>query len=68
MDKIAVNSTLIELFGQQLKLLKGQISPAEFYRFIWDREENEEVSLYRQWFSVLWQKNEKLWGPMPAKG
>ena len=66
MNKIAINSTLVELFSQQLKLLKGQISPAEFHRSIWNREENEEVSLYRQWFSALWKKNEKQWGPLPA--
>ena len=66
MNKIAINSTLIELFGQHLKLLKGQISPAEFHHFIWNREENEEVSLYRRWFPALWKKNEKLWGPIPV--
>jgi ubiquinone/menaquinone biosynthesis C-methylase UbiE len=65
MDKVAINSALVELFGQHLKLLKGQISPTEFHCFIWNREENEEVSLYRQWFSALWKKNEKQWGPIP---
>jgi SAM-dependent methyltransferase len=65
MNKIAVNSTLIELFGLQLKLLKGQISPAEFHHSIWNREENEEIFFYRQWFSALWKKNEKQWGPIP---
>ena len=66
MDKIAINSTLNELFGLHLKFLKGQISPTEFHHSIWNREENEEVSLYRQWFSALWKKNEKQWGPIPA--
>jgi len=66
MDKIAINSTLVELFGLHLKFLKGQISPAEFHHSIWNWEENEEVSLYRQWFSALWKKNEKQWGPIPV--
>jgi SAM-dependent methyltransferase len=66
MDKVAINSALVELFGQHLKLLKGQISPAEFHHAIRSRENNEEVSLYRQWFSALWKKNEKQWGPLPA--
>lgn len=67
MDHIAIDSTLVELFGHHLKLLKGQIAPAEFHRIIWNREENESVLLYRQWLDALWKKNEKLWGPLPTK-
>ena len=66
MNQIAIPSALVELFGQHLKFLKGQISPADFHHFIWNREANEEVSLYRQWFAALWKKNEKLWGPLPT--
>ncbi len=66
-EKIAINSTLIELFGQHLKFLKGQVSPLEFHRFIMNKEKNEEVDLYRQWFAALWKKNEKEWGPHPEK-
>jgi len=66
MNEVAITPTLIELFSLHLKLLKGQMSPTEFHHAIWSREENEEVSLYRQWFSALWNKNEKLWGPAPA--
>ncbi len=65
-EKVAINPALVELFGQHLKLLKGQIPPAEFHRFIWNRKENEEVMLYRQWFSALWKKNERQWGPEPG--
>jgi SAM-dependent methyltransferase len=66
-EKIAINSTLIELFGQHLKLLKGQVSPLEFSQFILNKKENEEVNLYRQWLAALWKKNEKEWGPHPEK-
>jgi hypothetical protein len=66
MDKIAANSALAELFALQLKLLKGQITPAEFHHFIWSQEKNEEISLYRQLFPALWKKNEKQWGPAPV--
>jgi SAM-dependent methyltransferase len=65
MDKIAVGPILTELFRLHLKLIKGQVSPEEFQRAIWSREESEDVSLYRNWFAALWQKNEKMWGPMP---
>lgn len=66
MEKIAVGPSLVELFSQHLKLLKGQISPIDFHHFLWNREENEEVSLYRKWFSAVWKKNEKEWGPAPV--
>jgi len=66
LDRIAINSSLVELFAQHLKLLKGQVAPAEFHQFIWSREENEESSLYRRWFSALWKENEKQWGPPPV--
>lgn len=65
MDRIAIDSTLVELFGHHLKFLKGQIAPAEFHRIIWNREGNESVLLYRQWLDALWEKNKKLWGPVP---
>ena len=65
MEQIAIDSILVELFSHHLKLLKGQISPAEFHRIIWNRENNEAVSLYRQWLDAFWKKNEKLWGPLP---
>lgn len=67
LDRIAIDPTLVELFSHHLKMLKGQISPAEFRRIIWDREENESAMLYRQWLDAVWKKNEKLWGPVPSK-
>lgn len=67
-DRIVVNETLIDLFHHHLRLLKGESSPADFHRFIWNRVENEEVSLYRRWFSALWKKNEEKWGPVPQAG
>ena len=31
-----------------------------------ESEGNEEVLLYRQWFSALWKKNGKWCGPYPS--
>ncbi len=66
LDRIAIHTSLVNLFAQHLRFLKGQVSPIEFHRFIWNQEENEDSSLYRRWLSALWKKNEKQWGPPPA--
>lgn len=66
MDRIAIDSTLVDLFGHHLKMLKGQIAPAEFHRTLWNLEENESVLLYRQWLDILWEKNKGSWGPAPG--
>ncbi len=64
--RVAIPQALIELFAQHLKFLKGQIAPAEFYKFILSKEESEEQSLYQEWFSALWKKNEEKWGLLPS--
>jgi SAM-dependent methyltransferase len=66
LSKIAIPHTLNVLFRNHLELIKGSMSPLNFYDLIQGMEENEEVRLYRDWLRGVWKHRQNEWGSYPG--